>query len=92
MLADNFWENCGHFKQLFFGSLYPSMATSLQYQSTINLVLLNLPNGLEKMPQSGVGSMQGSNEDCLPMKGHTWEGDAPTVLQGFPMHGRANLV
>ena len=23
------------------------------------------------MPQSGVGSMQGSNEDCLPMKGQT---------------------
>ena len=23
------------------------------------------------MSQSGVGSMQGSNEDCLPMKGHT---------------------
>ena len=32
------------------------------------------------MPQSGVGSMQGSNEDCLPMKGHTGGGDAPTVL------------
>ena len=24
--------------------------------------------------------MQGSNEDCLPMKGHTRAGDAPTVL------------
>ena len=34
------------------------------------------------MPQSGVGSMQGSNEDCRPMKGLTREGDAdaPTVL------------
>ena len=24
--------------------------------------------------------MQGSNEDCLPMKGHTRGGDTPTVL------------
>ena len=32
------------------------------------------------MPQSGVGSMQGSNKDCPPMKGHTRGGDAPTVL------------
>ena len=32
------------------------------------------------MPQSGVGSMQGSNEDSLPIKGHTRGGDAPTVL------------
>ena len=32
------------------------------------------------MQQSGVGSMQGSNEDCLPLKGHTRGGDAPTVL------------
>ena len=32
-----------------------------------------------KMPQSGVGSMQGSNEDCLLMKGHTRGGDAPTM-------------
>ena len=32
------------------------------------------------MPQSGVGSMQVSNEDCLPMKRHTRGGDAPTVL------------
>ena len=32
------------------------------------------------MPQSGVGSMQGSNKDCLSMKGHTQGGDAPTVL------------
>ena len=32
------------------------------------------------MPQSGVGSMQGSNEDCLPMKGNTRGGDTPTVL------------
>ena len=29
------------------------------------------------MPQSGVGSMQGSKEDCLPMKGHTQGGDVP---------------
>ena len=28
----------------------------------------------KKMPQSGVGSMQGSKEDCLPMKGHTQRG------------------
>ena len=33
-----------------------------------------------KMAQSGVGSMQGSIEDCLPLKGHTRGGDAPTVL------------
>ena len=33
-----------------------------------NEVKTTLP---EKMPQSGVGSMQGSNEDCLPMKEHT---------------------
>ena len=26
---------------------------------------------IRKMPQSGVVSMQGSNKDCLPMKGHT---------------------
>ena len=26
---------------------------------------------MAKMPQIGVGSMQGSNEDCLPIKGHT---------------------
>ena len=32
------------------------------------------------MPESGVGSMQGSNKDCLPMKGDTHEGGAPTVL------------
>ena len=32
------------------------------------------------MPQSGAGSMQGSNEYCLPMKGHTRGGDAPTML------------
>ena len=32
------------------------------------------------MPQSGVGSMQGSNEDCLPMKVHTQGGYVPTVL------------
>ena len=30
------------------------------------------------MPQSGVGSMQGSNEDCLLMKGHT-QGGGPEV-------------
>ena len=32
------------------------------------------------MPQSGVGSMQGSNKIRLPMKGHTRGGDAPIVL------------
>ena len=32
------------------------------------------------MLQSRVGSMQRSNEDCLPMKGHTRGEDAPTVL------------
>ena len=32
------------------------------------------------MPQSGVGSMQGSNKDCLPLEGHTQGGGAPTVL------------
>ena len=32
------------------------------------------------MPQSRVGSMKGSNEDCHPMKGHTQGGDTPTVL------------
>ena len=31
----------------------------------------------QKMLQSGVGSMQGSNEDCLPMKGHTRGGTHP---------------
>ena len=31
------------------------------------------------MPQSRVGSMQGFNEDCLPMKGHTQGGDTPGV-------------
>ena len=35
---------------------------------------------LEKMSQSGVGSMQGSNKNCLPMKGHTQGRDAPIVL------------
>ena len=35
------------------------------------------------MEQSGVGSMQGSNEDRLPMKGHTRGGYAPTV---FPVN------
>ena len=34
----------------------------------------------KKMPQCEVGSMQGSNEDCLPIKGHTQGRDAPTVL------------
>ena len=34
----------------------------------------------QKMPQSGVGSIQESKEDCLPMKGHTrGGGDAPTI-------------
>ena len=32
------------------------------------------------MLQSGVGSMQGFNKDCLPIKGHTQGGDTPTVL------------
>ena len=32
------------------------------------------------MPQSRVGSIQGSKEDCLPMKGHSRRGDAQTVL------------
>ena len=32
------------------------------------------------MLQSRKSSMQGSNEDCLPMKGHTQGEDAPTVL------------
>ena len=32
------------------------------------------------MPQSGVGSMQGSTEDRLPMKEPTRGEDAPTVL------------
>ena len=33
------------------------------------------------MPQSGVGSMLGTNKDCLPLKGHTQGGGgAPTVL------------
>ena len=36
------------------------------------------------MPQSGVGSMQGSNEDCLPMKGHTPGGTHP---QGYQLNG-----
>ena len=29
------------------------------------------------MPQSRVGSMQGSNKDCFPMKGHTRGGMHP---------------
>ena len=33
------------------------------------------------MPQSGVGSMQGSNEDCPPMKGHTRGGTHPQYTQ-----------
>ena len=38
------------------------------------------PSVLKKrMPQSGVGSMQGSNEYCPPMKGHTWGGGATGV-------------
>ena len=39
------------------------------------------------MPQSGVGSMQGSNEDCLLMKGHTRGGDTPTHPQCDPTNG-----
>ena len=38
-------------------------------QKRDNPKMKTTPN--EKMPQSGVGSMQGSNEDCLSMKGHT---------------------
>ena len=38
------------------------------------------------MPQSGVGSMQGSNEDCLPMKGHARGGDAPTMAPNERTH------
>ena len=30
-----------------------------------------------KIQQNGVGSMQGSNEDCLSMKGHTRGGTHP---------------
>ena len=37
------------------------------------------------MPQSGVGSMQGSNKDCLPMKG-TQGGDAPTMKPNEQTH------
>ena len=33
-----------------------------------------------KIQQNGVGSMQGSNEDCLSMKGHTDGGYALTVF------------
>ena len=33
------------------------------------------------MPQSGVGSMQGSKGDCLPMKGHTRGGMHPQCDQ-----------
>ena len=40
----------------------------------------------QKMPQSGVGSMQGSNEDCLPMKGHTQGGDAPAMQPNERTH------
>ena len=35
----------------------------------------------KKMPQSGVGSMQGSNEDCLQIKGHTRGGTHPQCYQ-----------
>ena len=35
---------------------------------------------VKKMLQSGVGSMQGYKEDCIPMKGHTQGENAPTVL------------
>ena len=33
------------------------------------------------MPQSRVGSMQGSNKECLPMKGHTRGGTRPQCYQ-----------
>ena len=35
----------------------------------------------KKMLQSGEGSMQGSNEDCLPIRGHTREGTPPQCYQ-----------
>ena len=39
------------------------------------------------MPQSGVGSMQGSNEDCLPMKEHTrGGGHTHNVTQRMDTH------
>ena len=40
------------------------------------LILVNSSGPLYE----GVGSMQGSNDDCLPMKGNTQGGDATTVL------------
>ena len=40
---------------------------------------IKAPSRSLKMPQSGVGSMQGSSEECLPIKGHTRGGDAPTM-------------
>ena len=38
---------------------------------------MKVPLRIKKMPQSGVGSLQGSNEDCLPIKGHTRGGTHP---------------
>ena len=55
------------------------MLTIMQHQKR-RLWGKNLQVIHSKMPQSGVGSMQGSNEDCLPIRGDTRGGDGPTVL------------
>ena len=48
--------------------------------STISKILLGSKViWIEKMPQSRVGSMQGSNEDCLPIEQKHRGGDAPTM-------------
>ena len=46
------------------------------------------------MLQSGVGSKQGSNEDCLPMKGLTQGGTHPQYYQlnGHTEGGRTHTV
>ena len=44
------------------------------------------------MPQSRVGSMQGSNKDCLAMRGQTRGGDAPTVLTIERTHKRGDVT
>ena len=36
--------------------------------------------------QSGEGSKQRPNEDCLPMKGHRQGGETPTVLPSERTH------
>ena len=53
----------------------------MNFQGYPHPMTANIPTLLHtiKMPQSGVGSMQGSNEDCLPMKGHTQGGDTSTM-------------